>query len=107
MRELESARQFYPDILLSLANLLAQSGSFEQAGQTYIQSAEKCQEIRGTDSPGCVRIYRNAGDYLYSIQRFNEARIYLEQALKTLTLTLEPGHEDLKTLEQRLATIAD
>lgn len=99
MQNLESPHQFYPDILLSKANLFELSGDTELAAESFHKTVQTCAEIRGSQSPGCLRIYQATGVFFLEQKMNNEARNYLQRAYDGYNLRPEPGHEQLTRLK--------
>ena len=98
MQNLDAPHQFHPDILLSKAMLYAQTGQTELAAETYRKTGRKCSEIRGEDSPGCLKIYQTMGEFFLGHQAVDEARIYLQLAFDGYSKRLDPESEQLKSL---------
>jgi len=98
MQNLSAPHQFHPDILLSKAKLYEQTGKTDLAFKTYQQTGEKCSEIRGAESPGCLRIYQLIGEFFLDHNFNREARFFLQQAFDGYSNRLDPESEQLKNL---------
>ncbi len=105
MQNLEAPYQFHPDILFSMALLYEQTDQTELASETYRKAGEKCSEIRGAQSPGCLRIYQSIGEYFLSQELNSEARFYLQQAFDGYSQRLDPESETLQNLTVMLEAV--
>jgi eukaryotic-like serine/threonine-protein kinase len=103
MQNLDAPHQFYPDILYLQAELIDLSDDLLEASEYYHQAAMTCMEIRGHNSPGCVRINRSVGEFFIRHGQNEIARQYLVHAFEGLSLRFPPGHDQLAEIERLIA----
>jgi len=105
MQSLNAPHQFHPDILLSKGKLYELTGETQLAFATYRQTGERCSEIRGAQSPGCLKIYQVIGEFFLNHHHSHEAQFYLQQAFDGYSQRLAPESEQLKRLSSLIDTI--
>ncbi len=81
------------------------SGNVTTAEDFFNKAVQNCKDIRGAASNGCSEISRNAGEFYYRQQQFEQASHHLREAHNSMSTIYESGHEELKKVEGLLEMI--